>query len=72
MELLQRRLGSTEEQLQFAERQLRALTSAPASRSSSPSPGADQGAEGSRGQPQLGALVEQLQRVLEVKEERIR
>lgn len=60
MELLQQRLGSTEQQLQFMERQLKALVAAPAS--GGPSEAAQQ----------LGLVVEQLQRVLEVKEDRIR
>ncbi len=65
MELLQQRLSSTEQQLQYTEGQLGVLVAA---QQSPAMPGSSPGLE----QPQLGPVVEQLRRVLEVKEERIR
>ena len=75
MDLLQQRLLNTEQQLQYAERQLGVLLAAhPASGRSSPIPSAGlrPGSAPVQDQTSLAPIVEQLRKVLEVKEDRIR
>ena len=66
VELLQQRLTSTEQQLQHTERQLAVLLSHPIP--GSPKASSSLGVE----QLALGPVVEQLKKLLEVKEDRIR